>query len=61
MTSLVPSIVEVLKNKIALWISNRGNYWTAESAMIASNVKLLEIKEKNGKVGVVWIWIRSVE
>ena len=37
MTSLVPSIVEVLMNKIALWSSNRGNDWTAESAMIASN------------------------
>ena len=37
MTSLVPSIVEVLMNKIALWISNRGNDWTAESAIIASN------------------------
>ena len=33
-----PSIVEVLKNKIALWISNRANDWTAENAMIASNV-----------------------
>ena len=24
-------------NKIALWISNYGNDWIAESAMIASN------------------------
>ena len=39
-TPLVPSIVEVLMNKIALWISNRGNDWTAESAMIASNAKI---------------------
>ena len=38
MTSLVASIVEVLMNKIAWWISNRGNDWTAESAMIVSNV-----------------------
>ena len=37
MTSLLPNIVEVLMNKIALWISNHGNDWTAESAMIASN------------------------
>ena len=37
MTSVVPSIVEVLMNKIALWISNCGNNWTAESAPIASN------------------------
>ena len=37
MTSLVPSIAEVLMKKIALWISNRGNDWPAESAMIASN------------------------
>ena len=37
MTPLVPSIVEVLMNKIALWISNPENYWTAKSAIIASN------------------------
>ena len=37
MTYLVPTIVEVLMNKIALWISTCGNDWTAESAMIASN------------------------
>ena len=41
MTSFVPSIVEVLMNKIALWISNRKNDWTAKSAMIASNNVLL--------------------
>ena len=34
MTSLVPTFVEVLMNKIALWISNRENDWTAKSAMI---------------------------
>ena len=37
MISLVPSIVEVLMNKIPLWISNRGKNWTAKSAMMASN------------------------
>ena len=37
MTPLVLSIVEVLMNKIALGISNRGNDWTAASAVIASN------------------------
>ena len=37
MTSLVPNIVEVLMSIIALGISNRGNDWTAESAMISSN------------------------
>ena len=42
MTSLVPSIVEVLMNNLALWISNRGNDWTAESAMISSNAQVKE-------------------
>ena len=37
MAYVVPCIVEVSMNKIALWISNRGNDWRAESAMIASN------------------------
>ena len=37
MAPLVPSIVEELMNKIALGISNRGNDWAAESAMIANN------------------------
>ena len=36
MTSLVPSSVKVLMNKIALWISNRGNDWPTESAIISS-------------------------
>ena len=40
MASVVPCIIEVLMNKIALWISNRKNDWRAESAMIASNVYL---------------------
>ena len=39
MTSLVPRTVEVLVKKIALGTSNRGNDWTAESAMISSNGK----------------------
>ena len=37
MIPLVPSIVEVLMNEIALQTSNRGKDWTAKSAMIASN------------------------
>ena len=47
MTPLVPSIVKVLMNKIALWISNRGNDWTAESAMIASNAIVFFSKSRN--------------
>ena len=30
-------------NKIALSISNRGNDWTAESAMIASNDSVTDV------------------
>ena len=37
MTFVLPSIVEVLMNKIALWITVRANDWTAERAFIASN------------------------
>ena len=37
MTFLVPNILEVLIDKIALWISIRGNDWTAESAITSSN------------------------
>ena len=37
MTFVVPSIVEVLMNKIALWISISVNDWTAESEIISNN------------------------
>ena len=37
MTFVVPSIVELLMNRIALWISIHANDWTAERAIIASN------------------------
>ena len=37
--AVVPSIVEELMNKITLWVNIRTNYWTAERAIIASNVK----------------------
>ena len=43
-------------NKIALWISNRGNDWKAESAMIASNANMLQnsstvmFKDKSNKI-----------
>ena len=45
MASVVPCIVEVLMNKITLWISNRGNDWRAESAMIASNEPKLQMED----------------
>ena len=51
MTSLVPSIVEVLMKKIVLWISNRGNDWTAKSAMSSSNT---EHKVKSDLSTVLW-------
>ena len=35
MTVVVPSIVEVLTNKIALTISVRANDWTTERVIIA--------------------------
>ena len=38
MTCVVPSIVEVLMNKITFWISVRADGRTAERAIIASNV-----------------------
>ena len=38
MTLVIPNIVEVLMNKIALWISIRSNDWTAERAIIAGDV-----------------------
>ena len=41
MTFIVPSVVEVLMNKIALWISIRANDWTVGSAIISSNKKVL--------------------
>ena len=37
MTFVVPSIVKVLMNKIASWISIRANDWTVGRAIIASN------------------------
>ena len=37
MSFVVLRIVVVSMNKIALWISIRGNDWTAERAIIASN------------------------
>ena len=37
MTFVVPSSIEVLMNKITLWISIRANDWTAKRAIIASN------------------------
>ena len=37
MTFLVPSIAEVLIDKIALWVSIHANYWTAKSEIISSN------------------------
>ena len=37
MAFVVASIVEVLMNKIALWISIRGNDWTAKSEIISGN------------------------
>ena len=37
MTFVVPFIVEVLMNKIALWISIRANDWSAERAIIATD------------------------
>ena len=37
MMFVVPSIAEVLINKIALCISIRANDWPAEKAIIASN------------------------
>ena len=56
MTPLVPSIVEVLMNKIVLWISKRGNDWTAESAMISSN-DVLVLKGYDTRMLVpVWFW-----
>ena len=39
MTFVVPSIVEVLMNKVAFWISIRANDCIAERAIIASNDK----------------------
>ena len=53
MTTIVPGIAEVLMNKIALWISNRGNYWTAKSVMIASN-GTSEILDWNGDITNFW-------
>ena len=41
MTFVVPSIVEVLMNKIALLISIRANDWTAERAITASDDALI--------------------
>ena len=39
MTFVLPSIAEVLMNKVALRIIVRADDWTAERAIIASNVK----------------------
>ena len=43
MTFVVPSIVEVLMNKTALWISIRANDSIAERAIIASDVVGLKL------------------
>ena len=37
MIFVILSIVEVLMNKVAPWISVRADDWTAELAIIASN------------------------
>ena len=37
MIFVILSIVEVLMNKVALWISVRADDWTTELAIIASN------------------------
>ena len=43
MAFVVPSIVEVLMNKIVLSVSNHTNDWTAESTIISSNENLVII------------------
>ena len=40
MTFVVPSIVDVLMSKTALYISTHANDWPAESVIIISNEKM---------------------
>ena len=41
MTFFVPSIIDGVMNKIALWIRIRENDWTHKRAIIASNNEVL--------------------
>ena len=41
MTIVVPSIVQVLMNKITLRISIHANDWTAKSAIISGNTSFI--------------------
>ena len=57
MNFVVPYIVEVLMNKITLWINIRAKDWTTERAIIASNeaflLKLNFIQRKFSFVGLI--------
>ena len=56
MTFVLPSIVVVLMNKIALRISVRANDLTAERAIIASNVLFTKLRARLlDKFVVSWI------
>ena len=50
MTFILPSIIEVLVNKIALWINIRASNWTAKSA------KFSLIQMENLLHKLIWTW-----